>query len=142
MGRRAQPPIDRLRALTSIDERGCWVFSGFTDNDGYGRLKVDGKNVSAHRFSYEHYHGVCIPDGYVIDHKCFNPSCTNPNHLECVTPSENSKRARHPNKLKTHCVRGHPLEGDNLYLSKDNWRYCKACRAQAMKRYKTKEVSK
>jgi hypothetical protein len=34
----------------------------------------------------------------------------------------------HTNRNKTHCHRGHPLSGDNLYPRKDGGRDCRACR--------------
>lgn len=39
---------------------------------------------------------------------------------------------------KTHCPKGHPLHGDNLYLRSNGWRDCRACRDAASKRYKAK----
>jgi hypothetical protein len=38
-----------------------------------------------------------------------------------------SRPGPHANRTKTHCLRGHPLSGDNLYRRKDG-RDCKACR--------------
>jgi hypothetical protein len=34
------------------------------------------------------------------------------------------------NKDKTHCVEGHPLSGENLYLSRSGRRACRECRAE------------
>lgn len=45
---------------------GCWLWLGDI-RGGYGRMRVDGKLVSAHRASYE-YHIGPIPDGMVLDH--------------------------------------------------------------------------
>jgi hypothetical protein len=64
--------------------------------DGYGLIpKGPGQkgNFYAHRVVFEMYGGV-IPDGYELDHLCFNPSCVNPAHLEPVTKAENMRRAR------------------------------------------------
>jgi len=42
----------------------------------------------------------------------------------------------HQDKLKTHCLRGHPLSGENAYWAKTKWGVypsCKACRDRANK---------
>lgn len=33
-----------------------------------------------------------LPEGMVLDHKCKNPACVNPKHLEPVSQSENCRR--------------------------------------------------
>lgn len=38
------------------------------------------------------------------------------------------------NARKTHCIQGHPLSGDNLYLT-DRQRACRLCRRDAVRRY-------
>lgn len=37
-----------------------------------------------------------IPEGYTIDHLCYNPRCINPGHLEAVTMKENIRRRFSP----------------------------------------------
>lgn len=37
-------------------------------------------------------------------------------------------RASSPHAAKTHCAAGHPLDGDNLYLTPRGWRRCRTCR--------------
>ena len=36
----------------------------------------------------------------------------------------------------THCKKGHPYSGDNLYITPDGKRVCKKCRYEAKKRYR------
>lgn len=108
----------------------CWEWTGWKNPAGYGRTKVLGSQrmLYPHRVAYEHFKGP-IPDGMHIDHLCRNRSCCNPDHLEAVTPGENIRRgetgAHHRNK--THCIRGHAYEGDNLYVTRDGARKCRAC---------------
>jgi len=67
----------------------CIIYKGSINKQGYG---VYGKKHRlAHRIAYENHHGS-IPKGMTIDHLCCNRTCVNPDHLECVTLSENVKR--------------------------------------------------
>ncbi|WP_327421883.1 HNH endonuclease [Streptomyces sp. NBC_01230] len=81
----------------------CWVWTGATNDQGYGHLHIGGKGGSklgAHRVSYELSVGP-IPDGLEIDHLCRNTSCVNPQHLEPVTTQENNRRAREARTAET-----------------------------------------
>ena len=67
---------------------GCWAWTGWKDNDGYGKFRVGKTKTPAHRFSYEHHKGP-IPDGLLVCHSCDNPECTNPEHLWIGTHKDN-----------------------------------------------------
>lgn len=67
---------------------GCWQWNAHCDKDGYGILPQNGPAIRAHRLSYEIHKGE-IPNGMVIRHKCDNPGCVNPDHLEYGTPKQN-----------------------------------------------------
>lgn len=43
------------------------------------------------------------------------------------------------NKKKTHCNRGHPYSGDNLYVGPGGSRYCKTCRRDYSRKYREKQ---
>lgn len=81
------PPAERLRVQV---ERvgGCLEFMGYRNSSGYGELTIDRKFVLAHRLSYELSFGP-IPDGLIVRHKCDNPPCVDPDHLEVGTHSDN-----------------------------------------------------
>jgi len=119
-----------LAKAGSPTQKGCWEWSGYVTQRGYGQIWDGEKNVSAHRFSYELYKGK-IPDGKEIDHVCENTRCVNPDHLEAVTHSENISRATYrmdyENSRKTHCKHGHLLEGDNLRPGQNGRRQCREC---------------
>jgi hypothetical protein len=70
-----------------------------------------------------------------LDHlkdKCISRACCNVDHLEEVTSKENVLRGNGLTALnarKTHCLNGHKLSGDNLYIACGK-RHCKECRRQ------------
>ena len=108
---------------------GCWLWLGTVLGDGYGQVCFNGRRWAAHRIFYLFLKGPLV-DGLVIDHKCKNTTCVNPDHLEQVTGQVNSiVRGSGPlaeNYRKTHCKRGHPLSGSNLILVKRG-RACRVC---------------
>lgn len=86
-----------------VDVRGeneCWPWLAGKDTHGYGKVKTRAMRspACAHRVSFSYSNGP-IPDGLLIRHKCDNPNCVNPNHLETGTHLDNSadskKRNRH-----------------------------------------------
>lgn len=109
----------------------CWEWIGAKTSSGYGNFLWNGKNVTAHRKSYEILVGN-VPEELDLDHLCRNRSCVNPSHLEPVTRRENLLRgetipAKHAKK--THCPKGHEYTEDNTYIyKKTNSRHCIKCR--------------
>lgn len=76
------------RVDTSGGDDACWTWTGAVSRYAYGLLFIRKRYIRAHRVSYALHHGP-IPDGYVIAHKCDNPSCVNPKHLWACTQMEN-----------------------------------------------------
>lgn len=124
-GGRTRPLLERLMAKVAIDENGCWLWTASVRPNGYGQVAYKGSPRQAHRVVYEAVRGP-IPGGLPLDHLCRVRHCVNPAHLEPVTHRENVRRGA--NAQKTHCLRGHPLSGDNLFRNDPRgWRKCKAC---------------
>lgn len=91
-------------------EDSCWTWQLTLNRDGYGSIVVNKKSVLAHRYS------VILdgrdPTGKVVMHKCDNPACVRPDHLEVATQQDNIKdmhakgRYRHiPSSLSEEQVR-------------------------------------
>lgn len=82
---------ERLLAKRSITSAGCWEFTGWLSNKGYGYIGKGSRSeglVLCHRASYELFVAP-IPDGMNVLHKCDNPKCFNPDHLFLGTQADN-----------------------------------------------------
>lgn len=133
------------RFWAKVDRSGeCWLWTAARTNSGYGRIQLGGKARLAHRVVWAMTNGP-IPDGLDIDHLCHNADqecrrgrgclhrrCVRPSHIEPTTTRENLVRGHTfiaLNVGKTHCPKGHPLSGANLYArtARTN-RQCRTCR--------------
>ena len=85
---RQLPFWDRVKAQTEVNKNGCHIFTGYTDECGYGRIHQGKKLVRLHRSMYEKVYGK-IPKNKVIMHKCDVPACINPDHLAVGTQGMN-----------------------------------------------------
>ena len=105
----------------------CWIWVGKEDIKGYGRIRVSEKQRMAYHVAYYLRIGEWVPFGYQPDHTCKNPSCVRIGygHIEIIPIDEHVQRTSltHPNRVKTHCVRGH----DNWYVVKTGARRCRTC---------------
>lgn len=94
---------------------GCWAWTGWKTHDGYGGFTLNAEECAgggpstlyAHRELYSLMVGP-IPEGYQVDHLCYNVGCCNTDHLEAVTKLENLKRRRGL------CRQGHTMVGENV----------------------------
>jgi hypothetical protein len=86
--------------LTSLEQRlqhkiekqanGCWVWQGYINRKGYGRINLSGRKYTAHRIAHELWGEGPIPKGLQVQHLCGNSLCCNPAHLIAGTASENA----------------------------------------------------
>lgn len=133
-GPKARSVLDRFAEKIALAESGCIEWIAGTNGVGYGVVHLgpaDGhRKVYAHRWSYE-YHVGPIPDALHLDHLCRNTVCVNPEHLEPVTAGVNVLRGYSSpaiNSRKVLCLRGHDLDGSNVYIvPSTGYRKCREC---------------
>jgi hypothetical protein len=71
-------------------EAGCWEWQGGKTGDGYGIIRLQGKQIRVHRLAYTLDRGP-IGEGLFVCHSCDNPKCCNPDHLWLGTSADNIK---------------------------------------------------
>ena len=122
-------PMQRFMDLIDRAESGCWMWTGSKTKYGYGTFTEGGRFIKAHRWAVENIAGEAISDGMHVDHLCRTPSCVNPEHLEIVTPRENTQRALPYRRdgLDSECANGHPRTPESTYVAPDGRRACRVC---------------
>lgn len=112
MRNRDRPAPDRF--WEKVDQSGeCWLWTGGTSTNGYGRFSVNGRMVNAHRWAYE----------------------------ECVGPIPVA-RAQRANGRDETCRNGHERTPENVYTHPSGRRDCRECRrASDRHRYYSERAS-
>lgn len=127
-----QEEIDRFMSHV-VKINNCWFWIGWIDKDGYGKVRINGKNYMAHRVSYAMRHKDFDPatsfnSDLTLDHICKDKACVRPSHLREISRLENS------GANKTHCKNGHELTEENTGWQMSNKgreiRYCRICKRQ------------
>lgn len=89
-GRPVTNTPESIKNRIIVDDNQCWIWQGFKDRDGYGRMRLNGKERFTHRISYEAWVAPLV-DGLVIMHTCDKPACCNPEHLKQGTQGDNNR---------------------------------------------------
>ncbi|RJS14624.1 hypothetical protein DRW03_34685 [Corallococcus sp. H22C18031201] len=91
---------------------GCWLWTAAVDrvpgrgNGGYGVFYCRGKQVRAHRFSYELCCGVSLSEGEFVLHSCHNRRCVRPEHLHLGDHKQNMREMACSGRAARGTVRG------------------------------------
>lgn len=90
------PVIALFHTKYQKSDIGCWPWLAGKYASGYGmvylRRDENRKQINnyAHRVAYVLSKGP-VPPGYVVRHRCDNPSCVNPDHLLLGTQGDNNR---------------------------------------------------
>ena len=93
---------------------GCWLWEGYCNKQGYGRISINSRLVSAHRLSWELHRGP-IPNGLLVLHHCDVPACVNPDHLFLGTYQDNHDDSKKKGRRKY-------ISGEEHYNTTLTWK--------------------
>lgn len=136
------PEFDHLKFLSKVlidQTSGCWNWIGYIHPKGYGQHSIgSSNNFKAHRLSYEIFVGI-LDENNVIDHKCRNRKCCNPDHLREVSWRENTLENSYgeaaKNLKKERCNRGHEYTGEMKPHRGGLKRWCRICNNIRVREY-------
>lgn len=104
-----------LERISSVPtERGCLLWEGGVNKDGYGKVSIGRRTVLAHRLAWAFgpggsRQGAFPPPEVVIRHRCDEPRCCNPEHLQAGSTADN---------VRDRDERGRSARGEAHYKAK------------------------
>ena len=122
--------LETFRQKRRITDDGCWEWTGSYTHGGYGVVTLEKRVFRVTRVVAHFHHGLDIEDRKcLVRHKCDNPPCFNPDHLELGDHRDNARdmgergRAR---PVRGYCDLGHAIVGDNARPTAKGFR-CWTC---------------
>lgn len=114
---------------------------------GYFRasIRVSGKQRGGlvHRLVLEAFVGS--GNGLECRHLDGDPTNNRLDNLRWGTHAENMRdmvrHGSHPNRMMTHCIRGHPFDESNMYVAVDGYRRCRACDRRKTREYRRRKAA-
>lgn len=83
--------LDRIKVMA--DDKGVhWLWTGWNNGEGHGKVRVNGKAKYTHREIWERVTGTKLLRSQYVDHKCEHKPCLTFEHLEPVLPGVNTQR--------------------------------------------------
>ena len=105
---------DRYWAKVKKTE-GCWLWTGAKNPHGYGKLRVAGRYIDAHRLSYAAHYDE--PGNQQVLHRCDTPSCVRPDHLFLGSQADNIRdKVEKDRQLRGERIRQSKLRGSDIPL--------------------------
>jgi hypothetical protein len=83
--------VDKNGPIVPGMQTSCWIWTGASDQNGYGSLRINNKTHKAHRIGWKIQCGSA-PIQFVL-HKCDNPPCIRIDHLFEGSNSDNQRDA-------------------------------------------------
>ena len=127
----------------SIVQDECWLWTGESGGNGYGRLRIDSRKYHhVHRLSAFIFLGLNILDKKCQAlHKleCPNKNCWNPDHIYVGVHKDNMRdrkvldgySSNSGASIKAYCSRGHERIQENLHNYSRN---CKICQLELQRK--------
>lgn len=125
------------RFWSHVDTTGeCWEWTGERNENGYGRINVNGRRLSAHRLSAAIHFGM-LDKRWQVLHRCDNRGCVRPDHLFLGDRTDNMRdmaaKGRAAGQSRTSCPQGHEYTPDNTFYW-NGWRRCRTCSRERCRR--------